>query len=325
MIESLQGPPRGFVGYGRHRPQIDWPDGARLAISLVVNYEEGSENSLLAGDGRNEVSAEFPGALPPTYRDLCNESVFEYGSRAGVWRLERLLTRLGLPVTFFASAVALEVNPEVAAWIRESNHEAAGHGYRWQELWELSRDAERDQLEAAVASIEHSTGQRPVGWYSRHSPSVHTRQLLVEAGGFRYDSDALNDDLPYFTRVDGHRHLVIPYSHVYNDARWLQGDFADPSSFVDYCTRAIDVLWREGATAPVMMSIGLHPRWIGQAGRIHALEEILSFALDRGDIWFARRCDIAEWWWTRYDHLPDVGPPEHPAVARPSASSSAAP
>ena len=293
---DVPGPKRDMIGYGRESPRVVWPDEARVAVSLVINYEEGSEVSMSAGDMRNEASAELPGKLEPQYRDLCNESAFEYGSRAGIWRLQRLLDELELKCTFFASAVALERSPEVGQWIQEAGHEAAGHGWRWEEQWRLSRAEEERHLQAAIESITATCGTRPRGWYSRHSPSVHTRELLVEDGGFVYDSDATNDDLPYYTTVKDTQQLVVPYSHTYNDGRFLLADYSDPTSFFDYCSRGLDYLWKEGATHPKMMSIGLHPRWIGQAGRAHALAEFLEQTVDRGQVWFARRIDIAEWW-----------------------------
>jgi peptidoglycan/xylan/chitin deacetylase (PgdA/CDA1 family) len=294
---DVPGPPRDFVGYGRRVPEVRWPGDARVAVSIVLNYEEGSEYSHPNGDRRNDGLTEMIYAIDPQYRDLCAESVFEYGSRAGVWRLERLLTELNIQITFYACAVALERNPEVAAWLKEAGHEPCSHGWRWEEVWRLSRDEEADHIRRAVESIEATCGLRPYGWYCRYGPSVHTRELLVEEGGFVYDSDAYNDDLPYYVDVKGARHLVVPYSMTYNDGKFgILPSYGSPSDFVDNLKRGFDELWAEGETHPRMMSIGLHPRLIGQASRIHALREFLEHAQKKGKVWFARRIDIANWW-----------------------------
>ena len=294
---EVAGPKRDFVGYGRHVPKARWPNDARVAINLVVNYEEGSEYGHGNGDGRNDGLTEVIYAMDPTYRDLCAESVFEYGSRAGIWRLERLFTELKVPVTFYGCAVAFERNREVGAWIREAAHEVCSHGWRWEEVWRLSRSEEMDHIRLAIDSIKETCGERPVGWYCRYGPSVHTRELLVEEGGFVYDSDAYNDDLPYYADVRGKRHLVIPYSMTYNDGKFgLLPSYGSPSDFLDNLKRGLDQLWDEGATHPRMMSIGLHPRLIGQASRVHALREFLEYAQKKGKVWFTRRIDIADWW-----------------------------
>lgn len=294
---DVPGPKRDFVGYGRKVPKVRWPNDARVAVSIVVNYEEGSEYSHGNGDGRNDGLTEVIYAMDPQYRDLCAESVFEYGSRAGVWRLERLLTDLKIPVTFYACAVALERNREVAAWLKEAGHEPCSHGWRWEEVWRLSRQEEADHIRRAIESIKETCGVRPSGWYCRYGPSVNTRELIVEEGGFTYDSDAYNDDLPYYVDVKGKRHLVIPYSMTYNDGKFgLLPSYGSPTDFVDNLKRGFDQLWDEGETHPRMMSLGLHPRLIGQASRIHALREFIEYAQKKGQIWFTRRIDIANWW-----------------------------
>lgn len=302
-MTELPAPTRDFAGYGRDVPRVTWPDGARLALNIVVNYEEGSERSFDNGDGANEGLGEVVRAVDPAYRDLATESVYEYGSRAGVFRVLRLLDEYRVPTTFFAAAVALERNPDVCAWIRRAGHEVCGHGYRWSEDWTVDRTEEGRRIAAAVESITRTCGARPVGWYNRWMPSVHTRELLVEEGGFAYDANAYNDDLPYWVRVHDRPHLVVPYTLTYNDQRYLTG--LSPTGFVDYCRRGIDELAREGATHPRMMSIGLHPRWTGQAGRASALREILAHARDRGDVWLARRDDIARCW--AEQHPPPAG------------------
>ena len=297
---AVPGPKRDFVGYGRHVPRARWPGGARVAVSLVLNYEEGSEYAHPNGDGRNDGLTEVIYAMDPEHRDLCAESVFEYGARAGVWRVERLLTEYKIPITFFACAVALERNREVGAWLREAGHEPCCHGWRWEEVWRLSHEAEAEHIRRAIDSIKETCGERPLGWYCRYGPSVNTRELLVEEGGFVYDSDAYNDDLPYFADVRGKRHLVVPYSMTYNDGKFgLLPGYGSPADFLDNLKRGLDQLWAEGATHPRMMSVGLHPRLIGQASRVHALREFIDHALNKGGVWFCRRIDIARWW---HDH-----------------------
>lgn len=297
--QDVPGPRREYVGYGRHTPRVVWPDDAKLVVSVCVNHEEGSEYSMAAGDNRNEGLAEIPYVMPPEFRDLAAESVYEYGSRAGVFRLMRLFDEYEIDATWYAAAVALERNPEVAQWIRESGRvDVCSHGWRWTESWLMSREEEAEQIRWAIESFTRTTGERPLGWYYRYGPSVHTRELLVEEGGFLYDSNAYNDDLPYFTEVKGKRHLVIPYSFVYNDGRFvLAQGFGGPSDFVDLCKRGMDELLREGRSGtPKMMSIGLHPRWIGQAGRTSALREVIEYGLAQGDVAFVKRRDIATWW-----------------------------
>lgn len=297
MTHVEPGTERDFVGYGRTPPKVPWPDGARVALSLVVNYEEGSERSYAAGDGSNEGLGEVPRHVEPGYRDLATESVYEYGSRAGIHRLMRIFREFEVPCTFFAAAVALEANPSVCAWIREQGHEPCSHGWRWSEDWTLTEDDERERIRRAVASIAETCRERPVGWYNRWMPSVRTRRLLVEEGGFLYDSNAYNDDLPYYVRVGETPHLVVPYSLTYNDSRFVNGSYASPSDFFDYCRRALDLLWDEFDGTPRMMSVGLHPRFAGQAGRASAVRDLVAYALEKGDVWIPTRRDIARWWW----------------------------
>jgi peptidoglycan/xylan/chitin deacetylase (PgdA/CDA1 family) len=300
-------PPRDLVGYGPCPPSVGWPGGARVAVSLVVNYEEGSERTM-PGDGENETLGEVTRSVAG-FRDLATESVYEYGSRAGIHRLLRLFDRHDVKCTFFAAAVALEHNPDVCAWLREAGHEPCSHGWRWAEEWLLSREEEAERIRRAVASIERTCGERPVGWYSRWMPSEHTRELLVEEGGFLYDSNAYNDDLPYYVEVGGRHHLVVPYTLTTNDLRFVNGTLGGPGDFFDYCRRALDYLWDEGEDCPRMMSIGLHPRWSGQPARASSLAEFIEYARAKGDVWFARRRDIAEWWLDR-------SPPEGAAAGR---------
>ncbi len=300
----VPGPRRDMLGYGRRPPRARWPDAARVAINLVINYEEGSEYSHPAGDGRNDGLTEVIYTIDPSYRDLAAESVFEYGSRAGIWRLERLLTEYRLPATFFACAVALEQNPEVGAWIQEAGHEPCCHGWRWEEVWKLSDAEEAEHIRRAVESIKVTCGERPRGWYCRYGASVRTRELVVAEGGFVYDSDAYNDDIPYYVTVNGRRHLVVPYSFTYNDAKFgLAPSYGGPWDFLDNLKRGFDQLWREGETHPKMMSIGLHPRLIGQASRIDALRAFFDHALAKGQVLFTRRIDIANWWSAHHEEF----------------------
>ena len=285
---------RDYVGYGRNVPKVFWPKSAKVAINIQVNYEEGAEYTY-ALDQRNEGAGEFMGALSGI-ADKTVESTYEYGSRAGFWRIMRVLDEYGISATINACAVAVDRNPEVGDYIAHSKHEVACHGYRFEEAWHLDREEEKKRIAMAVASLERSCGRRPVGWISRLMPSDSTRELLVEEGGFIYDSDALNDDLPYFVKVKGKDHLVLPITFTYNDARFIVAGCDDPAAFARYCCGAFDELEREGFTHPKMMTISLHPRIMGQAGRIVALREFIDHAMRAGSAWFAPRADIARWW-----------------------------
>ncbi len=290
---AVAGPARDLVGYGEHPPVVEWPGGARVAVQIVVNYEEGSEKSFPMGDEVNDGLHEIPFHLDGV-RDLCVESVYEYGSRAGVWRLFRIFDRAGVPVTFFAAAVALERNPAVAAKLADRGDEAASHGFRWSNHFEMTREEEREAIRLAVRSIEQTTGARPVGWYCREM-SVNTRELLVEEGGFLYDSECYNDDLPYWTEVFKKPHLVVPYSLVVNDARYvLAQGYGSPEHFFEYAKATLDRLRDDGDDVPRMMSVGLHPRFSGQPPRADALARFIDYAQGLGDVWFARRDEIAQ-------------------------------
>jgi peptidoglycan/xylan/chitin deacetylase (PgdA/CDA1 family) len=288
--------PRDFVGYGARPPKGTWPGGAKVALNVVVNIEEGSERSFPAGDNRNEGLTEVPRRIDPEYRDLAAESTYEYGSRAGIHRLLRLFDTVGIDATMFAAAQALEVNPDVAARLCDSDHEVCAHGYRWAEAWTMTLDEERRAIADAVASIERTCGRRPVGWYGRYMPSRHTRRLLVEEGGFRYDADAYNDDIPYYTRVGTVDHLVVPYSMTYNDSFYSYGQLGSPSDFLDYCVRGLDYLRQEPDGVPRLMSVGLHPRISGQAARSSAVKEFLEYAVAATDVWITTRDEIAQFW-----------------------------
>lgn len=276
---------------------MEFPDSAHVAVNFVINYEEGSEYSHSCGDGENDSLTEVQYPFPPDVRDLATESMYEYGSRVGIWRLLRLFEEFKVTGTMFACAEAFERNPDVASEAKRLGHDLVSHGYRWEEHWRLSREEEAERIRMAVASFEKTWGSRPTGWYCRYGPSVNTRELLVEEGGFLYDSDAYNDDLPYFVNVGEKRHLVVPYSLTYND---IQGT-RTPGDFLDYLKRGLDELWIEGSRGrPKMMSIGLHPRLVGQAGRSNVLREFIEYAQNKGSVWFARRDDIAKNWMDQF-------------------------
>jgi peptidoglycan/xylan/chitin deacetylase (PgdA/CDA1 family) len=295
--DALAGPLRDYVGYGRTPPRFAWPDGAKVVINVVINYEAGAEASLYEGDGRNDGWGEYPDVLPPNRRDLGTESQFEYGSRVGIWRLARVFDERALPVTIGACGRALERNPEVASWITERGHDVAGHGWRWAEVSEMTREQERDDLLRALESFERLLGTRPLGWYTRSQPSVHTRELMIEVGSFLYESNACNDDLPYYVSVGSARLLVVPYTHVHNDERYfIPPTYASPHDFEALLRSALDYLWDEADTVgPRMMSVGLHERWSGQAARASAVRDFIDYALDKPEVSFMRRADIARW------------------------------
>ena len=287
---------RDFRGYGDRPPDPRWPGGARVAVSFVVNVEEGAELSLSAGDERNEsvyeVMDEVRGVPDP-----CMETHFEYGTRAGYWRIMDVLDRFMVPATLSACGRALEVSPWLAADGARRGHEVAAHGYRWETHAGMTEDDERAVIARAVEAITSAVGTRPVGWHTRSAASPNTRRLLVESG-FLYDSDAYSDDLPFFTPVGARRHLVIPYSFDTNDMHFHQGRqrFVTAGDFAEYVTDAFDALWREGASAPKMLSVGLHLRMIGRPGRIGGLERVIAHMQDKGNVWFARRDQIAHHW-----------------------------
>jgi allantoinase len=289
---------RDFVGYGPNPPDPRWPGGARIALNFVINVEEGSEPSVPDGDGRSELGlTELAGADPGIKgRDLAAEGMFEYGSRVGIWRIMRLFQERGLPLTVFGCAQALERNPPAAEAIAKAGFDVCCHGLRWIKHSDLSEAEEREQIRTAVAKITESTGTRPLGWYCRYAPSVNTRRLLVEEGGFLYDSDAYNDELPYWVRVAGKPHLVVPYTLANNDAKFARGAFAVADHFFTYMRDAFDVLYREGETAPKMMSVGLHARLTGHPGRFVGLQRFLDHVQRHRDIWLCRRVDIALHW-----------------------------
>jgi peptidoglycan/xylan/chitin deacetylase (PgdA/CDA1 family) len=289
---------RDLVGYGGNPPSGRWPNGARLAVSIVVNYEEGSERSHAMGDPDQETMTEWGNyPMPQDIRNLAMESMYEYGSRVGVWRLLEIFKSTGVPSTFYACALAFEQNPAVAKAAIADGHEIMSHGYRWEEVFRLSEEEEREHIRLAVESFKKTCGKRPIGWYCRYGPSVRTRRLVVEEGGFLYDSDAYNDDSPYFVEVGGKRHLVVPYTPDINDfSFWNSPGFVQSSDFYEYMRESFDVLYAEAARIPRMMSIGLHPRIIGRAGRVRAVRRFIEYAKQYPDVWFTTREEIARAW-----------------------------
>ena len=265
-------------------------------VNLVLVYEEGSEYSVIWGDDRNDGWGEYADAgVQPPHRDPGTESHYEYGSRAGVWRLARIFDAAGVPVTVSGAAVAIELNPEVAAWMREHDHDIMGHGWRWNEPWTMTRDEERASIARAVETYERVLGSRPAGWNSRSWPSENTRGILLELGGFEYHSEGYSDDVPYYERVEGTPMLVVPYSKTYNDSRYLMSPgFTSPRDFLDTTVWGLDELVREGR--PAMMTVAVPARWSGQAARAAPLRMFIEHAQSQPGVRFMRRCDIARWW-----------------------------
>ena len=301
---------RDLVGYAGQPPQANWPGDARIAINMVLNYEEGSEYTIGDGDGRNELGlAEVPGGrVPAGARDLAFESMYEFGSRVGVWRILDLFRHRGLPLTLFGCALALERNPRVAAAIAAAEYDICCHGWRWVEHFKLSLEEEREQIARAVASIAKLTGQRPLGWYCRYGPGENTRRLLVEEGGFLYDSDAYNDELPYWVAAGGRPHLVVPYTMDANDGKFsAPAGFATGEDFFDYLKATFDQLYAEGQTAPRIMSVGLHARISGRPARAHGLARFLDYAMGHDKVWFCRRLDIAKHWRAQHPAQAELG------------------
>jgi allantoinase len=309
MSSSSPDYPRDLVGYGRNPPHPQWPNGARIAVQFVLNYEEGAENSVLDGDPASEVFlSEIVNAQPFPQRHMSMESLYEYGSRAGVWRVLRAFERRKLPLTIFAIAVAIRRNPEVAAALKELGHEIACHGLRWLSYQNTDVATERAHMAEAIAILRDTFGSAPLGWYTgRDSPN--TRRLVVEHGGLLYDSDSYADDLPYWTDVEigGEEprrhvpHLVVPYTLDTNDMRFATAQgFNSGTQFFDYLKAAFDTLYREGdphgLNAPKMLSVGLHCRIVGRPGRIEALERFLDYILQSSGVWICRRIDIAQHW-----------------------------
>lgn len=288
---------RDLIGYGANPPDPQWPDAGRIAINFVMNYEEGSEPSLQDGEGYTETGLTEAHGLNQGVegRDLAGESMFEYGSRVGFWRLLRLFQERKLPMTIFGCALALERNPQAAEAIRRSGYDVCSHGWRWIKHFQLKEADEREHIRKAVESIARTTGERPYGWYCRYGPGLNTRRLVAEEGGFIYDSDYYGDELPFWKTVQGKPHLVVPYSLTNNDGKYA-GWVGTSEQWFSFVRDAFDMLYREGTSQPKMMSVGLHMRLIGHPARAVGLERLLDHVLKHKGVWVARRLDIARHW-----------------------------
>jgi putative urate catabolism protein len=297
--------PRDLVGYGRSPPHAKWPEGARVAVQFVINYEEGGERSILHGDDTSEAFlSDVLGAQPwPGQRHVNVESMFEYGSRVGFWRMWRIFTSRKLPVTVFGIATALARNPAAVAAMRDAGWEIACHGYKWIDYKDFSEADERRHFGEALRLHTAVTGERPYGWYTGRC-SEHTLNHVLQDGGFLYSSDTYADDLPYWIRGPNGPHLLIPYSLDCNDMRFInpQG-FGNGAAFFDYLRDSFDLLYAEGATQPKMMSVGLHARLVGRPGRAAALVRFLDYVLSHDRVWIATRLDIARHWYRTHGGL----------------------
>ena len=294
--------PRDLIGYGRDLPEVRWPGQARVAVQFVLNYEEGGENCVLHGDSHSErFLSEIVGAEPFEDRHMSMESIYEYGSRVGVWRLLKEFERRDLPLTVFGVAMALQRHPEVAQAFRELSHEVACHGWRWIHYQDIPEDIEREHMRRAIEIFQELYGETPMGWYTgRDSPN--TRRLLMDEGSFLYDSDYYGDDLPFWVQQqdsagESHNHLVVPYTLDTNDMRFAtpQG-FNTGDHFFEYLRDAFDVLYEEGKETPKMLSVGLHCRLIGRPGRFRGLQRFLDHIESHDRVWVTRRADIARHW-----------------------------
>ena len=290
--------PRNLVGYGQQPPHPRWPNNARIAVQIVLNYEEGGENCILHGDPASEAFlSEIVGAdARKGVRHMSMESIYEYGSRAGVWRLLRIFKEYQVPVTIFAVGMAVERNPAVIEAMVDAGHEICSHGYRWIDYQYVTEDQEREHIGLAIAAIENVTGRRPLGWYTGRT-SPNTRRLVVEEGGFLYDADNYSDDLPFWDHQHGTPHLVIPYTLDVNDMRFAtpQG-FNTGDQFLSYLKDSFDLLYSEGKETPKMMSVGLHCRLAGRPGRATSVARFLDYVTSFDDVWLCRRIDIANHW-----------------------------
>ena len=294
--------PRNMIGYGAKTPSIKWPNGAKLALQIVLNYEEGSENSVLHGDKSSETFlSEIIGAQPIKGRHMNMESLYEYGSRRGFWRLYDLFTnRYKIPITIFGVAMALKRNSEICSAIKDAKFEVACHGYRWIDYQFIEKNIEREHMKLAIKTIKKIFGKRPLGWYTgRCSPN--TRDLVFDDGGFLYDSDSYSDDLPYWEYKKNKKQLIIPYTLDNNDMRFATNQgFNSGNQFYTYLKDSFDALYEEGKTNPKMMSVGLHCRLIGRPGRIQSLKKFLDYVLKFNDVWICKRIDIANHWIKNY-------------------------
>ena len=292
---------RNLIGYGSNLPKVDWPNKARIAVQIVLNYEEGAENCVLNGDKNSEVFlSEIIGAQPIKGRHMNMESLYEYGSRVGFWRLHNLFQEKKIPITIFGVGMALEKNPEICKAIIEADYEVASHGWRWIDYQNIKKSEEKKHMQLAIKAHTKIFGKRPDGWYTgRCSPN--TRDLVMEDGGFLYDSDSYSDDLPFWESRNKKKQLIIPYTLDNNDMRFATSQgFNTGDHFYSYLKDSFDALYEEGRTNPKMMSVGLHCRIIGKPGRIQSLKKFLDYILKHEDIWICKRVDIAKHWIKNY-------------------------
>ena len=292
---------RDLIGYGKKGKKISWPNNAKLALQIVLNYEEGGENSVLNGDQFSETFlSEIIGAKAIKGRHISMESIYEYGSKVGFWRLDRLFKEKKIPVTIFGVGLALDQNPEVCEAIKKGDYEVAAHGYRWIDYQNIKKSVEKKHMHQAIKTMKNIFGSRPLGWYTgRCSPN--TRDLVFDDGGFLYDSDSYSDDLPYWENRGKKRQLIIPYTLDNNDMRFATNQgFNTGDHFYNYLKDSFDALYEEGKTNPKMMSVGLHCRIIGRPGRIQSLRRFLDYVLKFDDIWICKRIDIAKHWIKNY-------------------------
>ena len=292
---------RDLIGYGSKGKKITWPNNSKLALQFVLNYEEGGENSVLNGDKYSETFlSEIIGAKAIKGRHISMESIYEYGSRSGFWRLDKLFKEKKIPVTIFGVGLALKQNSEVCNAIKNGDYEVAAHGYRWIDYQNIKKTVEKKHMQQAIKTIKDIFGSRPLGWYTgRCSPN--TRDLVFEDGGFLYDSDSYSDDLPYWEQRGKKKQLIIPYTLDNNDMRFATNQgFNTGDHFYNYLKDSFDALYEEGKTTPKMMSVGLHCRLIGRPGRIQSLKKFLDYVLKFEDIWICKRIDIAKHWIKNY-------------------------
>ena len=293
--------PRNMIGYGSKEPKVVWPNNAKLALQIVLNYEEGAENNVLHGDKHSETFlSEIIGAQAIKDRHINMESMYEYGSRRGFWRLHKLFQEKKIPVTIFGVAMALERNLEICEAIKNGNYEVACHGWRWIDYQNVKKSVEKKDMKLAIKTLKKIFGERPLGWYTgRCSPN--TRDLVTEDGGFLYDSDSYSDDLPYWEYKKNKKQLIIPYTLDNNDMRFATNQgFNSGDQFYTYLKDSFDALYEEGKTAPKMMSVGLHCRLIGRPGRFQSLKKFIDYVLKFDDVWICKRIDIAKHWIKNY-------------------------
>ena len=293
--------PRNMIGYGSKEPKVVWPNNAKLALQIVLNYEEGAENNVLHGDKHSETFlSEIIGAQAIKDRHINMESMYEYGSRRGFWRLHKLFQEKKIPVTIFGVAMALERNPEVCEAIKNGDYEVASHGWRWIDYQNVKKSVEKKDMKLAIKTLKKIFSERPLGWYTgRCSPN--TRDLVFEDGGFLYDSDSYSDDLPYWEYKKNKKQLIIPYTLDNNDMRFTTNQgFNSGDQFYTYLKDSFDALYEEGKTAPKMMSVGLHCRLIGRPGRFQSLKKFIDYVLKFDDVWICKRIDIAKHWIKNY-------------------------